>query len=116
MNELAFGMQVIKCVEEVLQAAFEQRFREASRSVPLEQVLPTIPHRPLDETLMIPAGAVDGKRVHGRSHVPVSRVGRVCLVDELVGLKLVPAGLPMVSGEDFQGNIFVFPSPWCYSA
>ena len=37
MNELALGMQVIECVEEMLQPAFEQRLGEASRRVSFEQ-------------------------------------------------------------------------------
>jgi hypothetical protein len=109
-------MQVVECVKEMLQAAFEQRLGEASRRVPLEQVFPAVPHRLLNKALMITVGVVDGKRAQGRSHVPVSRVTRVRLVDELIGPELVPAGVPMVSGEYLKGNIVVLPSPLCYSA
>ena len=114
MDKLALGMQVVECVEEMLQAAFEQRLGEASCRVPLEQVFPAIPHRLLDQALMITAGVIDSKHAQGRSHVPVSRVGRIRLVDELVGLELVLASVSMVSGEDLEGNIAMFPSPLCY--
>jgi hypothetical protein len=114
VNELALGMQVVECVEEMLQAAFEQRLGEASCRVPLEQVFPAIPHRLLDKALMVTAGVVDSKHAQGRSHMPVSGVGRIRLVDELVGPELALASVSMVSGEDLESNIVVLPSPLCY--
>jgi hypothetical protein len=59
----------------MLQPAFEQRFGEASRRVPLEQVFPAVPHRLLYKALMITVGVVDSKRTRGRPHMPVSWVG-----------------------------------------
>lgn len=100
VDELALGVQVVEAPEEVLQTALEQRLGEALAWVSPEEVLPAVPHGPLDEALMIPPGPVKGEDVQGSPDMRVSRMGRVRLVDGLVGPKLILASLSMMPGED----------------
>ena len=110
MDQFALGVQVVQTAEQMLEAAFEECLGEAPRWVSPEQVLPAVPHGFLHETLMLAAGPFNGQHVEGCSHVMVPWVGRVCVPLDLVGAKLISAGLPMTPCKDLQGDIVAVPT------
>lgn len=63
VDELALGVQVVEGQEEVPQTALQERFREPPAWVSPEQVLPAVPHGPLDEALVMSPGQVNGEHV-----------------------------------------------------
>jgi hypothetical protein len=110
MDQFALGAQIIEGAKEVLEAALEENVGEAPRGVSLKQVLPTVPHGRLNKALVFLAGAVDGKRLQGSSQVPMAGMGRVGLIDGLVSPELVSTCLPVVTGEELQGDIVMLPA------
>lgn len=61
VNKFTLSVQVIKRLEEVLQAAFKKRVGEPPCWISLEYILPAIPHRSLDKALVITSRPVDGE-------------------------------------------------------
>lgn len=110
MDQLALGMQVIQSTEKMLEAALEQDVGKAPRGISPEQVLPAVPHRFLDETLMLAARPFNGERIKSSSHIMVSRMGGVCFPQDFVGAEFIFAGLFMTPCKDLQSNIVAFPA------
>jgi hypothetical protein len=97
-------VQIVKGTEEMLQASLEQGLGEPARWISPQQVLPAIPHGPLNQALVAASGTIDGEHLKGGPHMPVSRMRRVRLVDGLVSLILISACLPVISNEYLQGD------------
>lgn len=114
VDELALGVQVVEGQKKVLQTALQERIGEAPARISPEEVLPAVPHGSLDEALMVASGTVNGEHVQSSPDMPVSRMGRVCLVDSLVGPKLIFACLSMLARENLQGDIIVLSNSLCY--
>ena len=100
MDELALGMQVVQAEEDMPETSLEKWFRESLGWIPVEEILPAVPHGLLHQTMMAVIFAVKRENVERCPHMGIAGMRRVCLAQSLVDVELVlAAALPCVHLE-----------------
>lgn len=69
MNELALGVEIIKCKEYLHKAGLEKTFRKSMCRVSVQNIPETLPHRLLDETEMVVAETRNAKSIQCGPHM-----------------------------------------------
>lgn len=105
----ALAVHIIQRKEQMLQTTFEKCIREPARWVSQEQVLKLSHNGPLNDALMLPFRSVNREHVQSCPHVPVPRVRRIRLAENLISPKLVSTGFCMIPRENLQCHIVVVP-------
>lgn len=65
VDELAFGVKVVKRNKELPQSGLQQLFCKSVNRVSASKVLPAIPHRSLDKAGMVATGMVEREATQG---------------------------------------------------
>lgn len=52
MNELALGVNIIKCKEDLNKAGLQKSFSKAMLRISIQEIPKTLPHGPLDQTVV----------------------------------------------------------------
>lgn len=110
MDELALRVKVVQGQEEVPQAAFEERFGKPAAWIAVEKVLPAVPHRRLDEALVMSPLPFYGKHPDGSPDMLVSGMSRIRLSYSVIYLKLIAAKVAVIALEHFEGTILAITS------
>lgn len=74
MNELALGVEIIKCKEYLHKPGLEKTFRKAMLRISIQKISETLPHRLLNETVMVVAESRNAKGVQCGPHMSKARV------------------------------------------